>query len=66
MTTPGTQPQLTVTDITETRHGSTQHMHWPVDEETTRSLVLLTHARVPLRRRLLRWLTRRLNRVVVR
>jgi hypothetical protein len=54
----------TTTDDITPRHdapSASSRMRFPVDEETTRSLVLLTHARVPLRRRLLRWLRRRLR-----
>jgi hypothetical protein len=53
---------ITSDDITQTRRNPGKlSMRFPVDEETTRRLVLLTHARVPLRRRLLRWLRRRLR-----
>jgi hypothetical protein len=55
---------LTATDITQTRYGSGHvRMSWPVDPETMRSLTLLTHARVPWRRRVLRWWGRKVIRL---
>jgi hypothetical protein len=63
-----TQKPLTMTidDFHQTRHSSTtQHMHWPVDEDTRRRLakvVLYTEERLPWQRRLLRWLTITLRR----
>jgi len=58
---------LTATDLTQTRapYPTTLHMRWPVDEDTTRRLTLLTHDRIPLRRRVIRWLRRKVIRRVV-
>jgi len=40
--TPTQRPlAMTIDDITETRYGTTQHMHWPVDEDTRRRLAAI-------------------------
>jgi len=61
---------MSIEDFTQTRNGDelqpVLHMRWPVDEETTASLRLLTYERLSVRRRVLRWLERRLRRLMAR
>ena len=52
---------MTIDDITETRYGTTQHMHWPVDADTRRRLAAVIRQgdeRLSWQRRLVRWLKR--------
>lgn len=56
---------MTADDLIETRRLREKlTMRFPADPDTTRSLRLLSHEPLPMRRRVLRWIARRLARLL--